>query len=99
MEKFDQYIHANMHLDIETKRAALKSSESVVSLVSRKGRLIGSIPCYIVMLYCSQCYAAVFHVKDYVYIGGTRDNQRYVEDLRTRNWKESPRQILERDGK
>ncbi|KAG5531161.1 hypothetical protein RHGRI_025950 [Rhododendron griersonianum] len=36
-EEFDRDIYANMDLDIDTKRAALKVSASVVSLVSLTG--------------------------------------------------------------
>lgn len=39
-EKFDDYIDANIDLDIHTKRAALKVSASVVSLVSLTGRYL-----------------------------------------------------------
>ncbi|KAM7475483.1 hypothetical protein LguiB_022726 [Lonicera macranthoides] len=36
-EKFDSYTSANIDLDIDTKRAALKVSESIVSVVSTGG--------------------------------------------------------------
>lgn len=39
-QKIDQFVNANMDLDIDTKRTSLKASASVVSLISVTGRLM-----------------------------------------------------------
>ncbi|KAL7207105.1 hypothetical protein ACSBR2_019742 [Camellia fascicularis] len=48
-QKIDQFVNANMDLDIDTKRTSLKASASVVSLISVTGRYVSH---YSVILGC-----------------------------------------------